>query len=115
IGTTDIEYHGEPASVSIEPAETDYLCSIVNRYFRQQIGAADVAWSYAGVRPLIEGESADPAAVTRHSALEIDGDPAPLLSVFGGKITPYRRPPAEAVDKLAARLGCRGAAWTQRA
>jgi glycerol-3-phosphate dehydrogenase len=115
IGTTDIEYHGEPASVSIEPAETDYLCSIVNRYFRQQIGAADVAWSYAGVRPLIEDESADPAAVTRDYALEIDGDAAPLLSVFGGKITTYRRLAAEAVDKLAARLGCRGTAWTHRA
>jgi len=104
IGTTDIEYHGEPAGVRIERAEVDYLCAIVNRYFREQIGAADVLWSYAGVRPLIEDESADPAAVTRDYALEIDGAAAPLLSVFGGKITTYRRLAAQAVDLLAARL-----------
>jgi glycerol-3-phosphate dehydrogenase len=115
IGTTDIEYHGEPAAVRIEPAEIDYLCTMVNRYFRRQIGPADVVWSYAGVRPLIEDDSTDPAAVTRDYALEIDGGVAPFLSVFGGKITTYRRLAAEAVDKLAARLGCRGAPWTHRA
>jgi glycerol-3-phosphate dehydrogenase len=115
IGTTDIEHHGEPASVRIEPPEIDYLCAMVNRYFRQQIGPADVAWSFAGVRPLIEDESSDPAAVTRDYALEMDGETAPLLSVFGGKITTYRRLAAEAVDKLAARLGCRGGPWTHRA
>jgi glycerol-3-phosphate dehydrogenase len=91
IGTTDIEYHGEPASVHIEPEEVVYLCAMVNRYFTQQIGPADVVWSYAGVRPLIDDEAADPAAVTRDYALEIDGGAAPVLSVFGGKITTYRR------------------------
>jgi glycerol-3-phosphate dehydrogenase len=101
--------------VHIETSEIEYLCAIVNRYFRQQIGPADVAWSYAGVRPLIEDESADPAAVTRDYALEIDGTAAPLLSVFGGKITTYRRLAEEAVDMLGARLGCRGARWTHRA
>jgi glycerol-3-phosphate dehydrogenase len=115
IGTTDIEYHGEPAAVHIEHSEIDYLCAIVNRYFRQQIGPADVLWSYAGVRPLIEDESADPAAVTRDYALEIDGATAPMLSVFGGKITTYRRLAEEAVDLVGARLGCRGARWTQHA
>jgi glycerol-3-phosphate dehydrogenase len=115
IGTTDIEYHGEPAAVVIEPAEVEYLCTTVNRYFRRQIGPADLVWSYAGVRPLIEDESADPATVTRDYALEIDGKAAPMLSVFGGKITTYRRLAAEAVDKLGARLGCRAAPWTHRA
>jgi glycerol-3-phosphate dehydrogenase len=115
IGTTDLEYHAEPAPVSIEPAEIDYLCAMVNRYFRQQVSHADVVWNYAGVRPLIEDESADPAAVTRDYALELDADEPPLLSVFGGKITTYRRLAADAVDKLAARLGCRGAPWTHRA
>jgi glycerol-3-phosphate dehydrogenase len=115
IGTTDIEYHGEPAGVRIAPAEVDYLCAIVNRYFREQIGPSDVLWSYAGVRPLLQDESADPAAVTRDYALEIDGATAPLLSVFGGKITTYRRLAAQAVDLLAARLGCRAAPWTHRA
>jgi glycerol-3-phosphate dehydrogenase len=115
IGTTDIEYHGEPAGVHIEPAEVRYLCAMVNRYFMQQIGPEDVVWSYAGVRPLIEDESIDPAAVTRDYALELDGEAAPFLSVFGGKITTYRRLAAEAVDKLAARLNHRARPWTQSA
>jgi glycerol-3-phosphate dehydrogenase len=115
IGTTDIEYHGEPASVHIEPEEIVYLCAMVNRYFTQQIGPADVVWSYAGVRPLIDDEAADPAAVTRDYALEIDGGAAPVLSVFGGKITTYRRLSEEAVNMLAAPLGCRGTPWTHRA
>jgi glycerol-3-phosphate dehydrogenase len=115
IGTTDIEHHGEPAAVHIEAEEIRYLCAMVNRYFRQQIGPADIVWSYAGVRPLIEDESIDPAAVTRDYALELDGEVAPFLSVFGGKITTYRRLAAEAVDKLTARLGHRGRPWTQRA
>lgn len=115
IGTTDIEYHGEPAAVRTDPDEIAYLCAMVNRYFKQPIGPSDVLWSYAGVRPLIEDESADPASVTRDYALEIDGDTAPVLSVFGGKITTYRRLAAEAVDKLAVRLGSRGKPWTHRA
>lgn len=114
IGTTDIEYAGEPARVSISPAETDYLCATTNRYFRTQIAPGNVAWSYSGVRPLIQDETADPAAVTRDYALEIDGTAAPLLSVFGGKITTYRRLAAEAVNKLAPRLGCSGKPWTHR-
>jgi glycerol-3-phosphate dehydrogenase len=88
---------------------------MVNRYFMQQIGPEDVVWSYAGVRPLIEDESIDPAAVTRDYALELDGEAAPFLSVFGGKITTYRRLAAEAVDKLAARLNHRARPWTQSA
>ena len=95
--------------------EIEYLCAIVNRYFRQQTSAGDVVWSYAGVRPLLQDDAADPASVTRDYALEIDGDPAPMLSVFGGKITTYRRLAAEAVDRLAPRLGCDAVAWTHRA
>jgi glycerol-3-phosphate dehydrogenase len=115
IGTTDLEYQGDLASVQITGAEVDYLCTTVNRYFRSQIGAGHVVWSYAGVRPLLQDESADPASVTRDYALEVDGDTAPMLSVFGGKITTYRRLSAEAVDRLAPRLGCDVAPWTHRA
>jgi glycerol-3-phosphate dehydrogenase len=115
IGTTDVEYQGEPTRVHITRAEIDYLCAIINRYFSQQITADDVVWSYAGVRPLLQDDAADPASVTRDYALEIDGDSAPMLSVFGGKITTYRRLAAEAVDRLAPRLGCDAPPWTQRA
>ena len=91
IGTTDIEYHGPPQDVHISAAEVEYLCATVNRYFIQQTTAADVVCSYSGVRPLLEDESADPAKVTRDYALELDVQGAPILNVFGGKITTFRR------------------------
>jgi len=115
IGTTDLDFHGNPAEVRIEPSEIDYLCALVNRYFRRQIGAADVLWSYSGVRPLLEDESSDPMRVTRDYALELEREPAPLLSVFGGKITTYRRLAEDAVNLLAALLGGRAAPWTAAA
>ena len=115
IGTTDVDYHDDPARVHIDAAEIDYLCALANRYFRQQLGAADVVWSYSGVRPLLEDEASDPMSVTRDYALELDPDAAPLLSVFGGKITTYRRLAEEAVDLLAAHLGRHAAPWTAAA
>jgi glycerol-3-phosphate dehydrogenase len=115
IGTTDVDYHGDPNAVGIEAHEIDYLCDIVNRYFTRQTGPADVAWSYSGVRPLLSDESSDPSAVTRDYALELDRDPAPLLSVFGGKITTYRKLAESAVDILAGELGSSAAGWTHGA
>ena len=112
LGTTDVDYRGDPAAVAIEPAEVAYLCALANRYFRQQIAPADVVWSYSGVRPLLADESSDPTRVTRDYALELDRDPAPLLSVFGGKITTYRRLAEQAVNLLAALLGSKAAPWT---
>ncbi len=67
-------------------------------------------WSYSGVRPLLEDEATDPPSVTRDYALELDPEPAPLLSVFGGKITTYRRLAEEAVTLL-----CRAPAAGSRA
>jgi glycerol-3-phosphate dehydrogenase len=115
IGTTDVDYHGDPAAVQIDSAEISYLCALVNRYFRQQIAPADVIWSYAGVRPLLADESSDPMSVTRDYALELDREPAPLLSVFGGKITTYRRLAEDAVNLLGATLGTSAATWTASA
>jgi len=101
--------------VHIEQAETTYLCALANRYFRRQIAATDVLWSWSGVRPLLADESSDPMSVTRDYALELDALPAPLLSVFGGKITTYRRLAEDAVNLLAAQLGSRAAPWTAAA
>jgi len=101
--------------VRIEAAEVTYLCALVNRYFRHQIGPSDVIWSYSGVRPLLADESSDPTRVTRDYALELERQPAPLLSVFGGKITTYRRLAEDAVNLLAGPLGLRAAPWTARA
>src|SRR6516225_5145955 len=115
LGTTDVDYHGDPDAVHIEASEIDYLCALANRYFRRQISPSDVIWSYSGVRPLLEDESSDPTRVTRDYALELERQPAPLLSVFGGKITTYRRLAEDAVNLLAHPLGLRAAPWTARA
>ncbi len=115
IGTTDVDFQGNPAEVRIDSSEVGYLCALVNRYFRRQIGAADILWSYSGVRPLLEDESSDPMRVTRDYALELEHRPAPLLSVFGGKLTTYRRLAEDAVNLLAPPLGLRAAPWTSGA
>jgi glycerol-3-phosphate dehydrogenase len=112
LGTTDLDYQGDPAGVSIDDAEVSYLCTLANRYFRRQITAADVVWSYSGVRPLLEDQSSNPMSVTRDYALEIEALPAPLLSVFGGKITTFRRLAEEAVSRLAPLLGVAALPWT---
>ncbi len=112
IGTTDVDYRGDPAAVHIDGAELEYLCALANRYFLRQITPADVRWSYSGVRPLLQDESRDPMSVTRDYALELEREPAPLLSVFGGKITTYRRLAEDAVNQLAPLLGTSAAPWT---
>lgn len=102
VGTTDVDYQGDPAQVAISAAETDYLLQISNSYFRQKISRQDIRHSYAGVRPLLDDEADSAQAVTRDYKLELDapGDGAPLLSVFGGKITTYRKLAQAAVDRL---------------
>ncbi len=115
LGTTDVDYRGDPAAVRIDAAEISYLCALANRYFRQQITPAEVVWSYSGVRPLLQDESTDPMSVTRDYALELDREPAPLLSVFGGKITTYRKLSEDAVTLLGTVLGSPAAPWTATA
>ncbi|SIT44234.1 sn-glycerol-3-phosphate dehydrogenase, aerobic, FAD/NAD(P)-binding [Paraburkholderia ribeironis] len=115
IGTTDLEYDGDPSQVAITADETQYLCDSINRYFKQKITPADVRWTYSGVRPLLEEEGADnPSAVTRDYSLELDAPAgeAPLLSVFGGKITTFRKLAEQAVDTLAQALHKDAPAWT---
>jgi glycerol-3-phosphate dehydrogenase len=115
IGTTDLDHRGEPGEPRIEPAEIEYLCATVNRYFADPVEPSDVVWSYSGVRPLLDDAASDPSSVTRDYALEIETPGAPLLSVFGGKITTYRKLAETAVDKLAPLLGNRAPRWTARA
>ncbi len=115
IGTTDVDYRGEPQDVSIDSTEVDYLCAIGNRYFTRRIGPAEVVWSYSGVRPLVNDEATDPSSVTRDYILELDRKPAPMLSVFGGKITTFRKLAETAVDRLTDVLGSNAAPWTKGA
>ncbi len=114
IGTTDIEYRGDPAAVAIDAAEITYLCEMASRYFITPITPQNVVWTYSGVRPLLEDESASAQSVTRDYSLELDTQAAPLLSVFGGKLTTYRKLAEEAVDRIAPLLECTGQGWSAK-
>lgn len=115
IGTTDVEHRGAPGDARIDAAETAYLCEQASRYFARPVTPADAVWSYSGVRPLLDDESDDPSAVTRDYSLELDTRGAPLLSVWGGKITTFRKLAEEAADQLAVPLGLGAGRWTREA
>ncbi len=115
IGTTDVEHHGAIGAARIDADETAYLCEQASRYFAKPVRPADVVWSYAGVRPLLDDESGDPSAVTRDYSLELDTAMAPLLNVWGGKITTFRKLAEEAADLVASPLKVSRGAWTERA
>jgi len=102
IGTTDQVWKGDPAHVEIDETEKEYLVSALNSYFKKQVSTADIVHHYAGVRPLCDDESTDPSAMTRDYTLEVQDDngEAPLLSIFGGKITTYRRLSEAALEKI---------------
>ena len=112
IGTTDVEHRGAIGAARIDDDEIGYLCAQASRYFARAVTPADVVWSYAGVRPLLDDESGDPSAVTRDYFLELDTAEAPLLSVWGGKITTFRKLAEEAADLLATPLATSRGAWT---
>jgi glycerol-3-phosphate dehydrogenase len=115
VGTTDIPNAGaDKPEASF--AETDYLCRAVNRYIAKPLKPGDVRWRYAGVRPLYDDGSADASSVTRDYTLRVDDfdGMAPVLTVFGGKITTYRRLAEHAMDKLARFFPAMGPAWTAR-
>lgn len=115
IGTTDVEYHGDPKDVEIDTSEIDYLLKVYNQHFIKQLSRGDIVWTYSGVRPLCDDESDSAQAVTRDYTLDVDDEQgkAPLLSVFGGKLTTYRKLAEHAMDKLAAYYPNCGPAWTQ--
>jgi len=114
IGTTDVTLDGDPSAPRASAEEIDYLCRAVNRYLAQAIAPADVVWSYAGVRPLYDDGTADPSAMTRDYTLRLDADhgSAPVLSVFGGTITTYRKLAERALDKLAPWFPSMRSNWT---
>ena len=114
IGTTDEPWEGQPGRAEISPAETDYLCETARRYFAAQIHPADVVWSYAGIRPLYDDHAASASAVTRDYVLDLDAadGKAPMLSVFGGKITTFRKLAEHALEKLAPFFPAAQGPWT---
>ncbi|MBM7069400.1 glycerol-3-phosphate dehydrogenase [Actibacterium sp. 188UL27-1] len=118
IGTTDIPFSDRPEDVQIAPEETDYLLTILNRYFTTQLTPDDVLHSYSGVRPLFDDdESKGASAVTRDYTFELDGggDRAPILSAFGGKLTTYRKLSEHALQKLVPFFPAMAKDWTATA
>jgi glycerol-3-phosphate dehydrogenase len=117
IGTTDLEYKGDPAKVHASADEIAYLCRSASEYLKQPISTDQIVWTYSGVRPLYDDGASKAQAATRDYVLHLDADAgqAPLLSVFGGKITTYRRLAESALAKLGPLLPTaakRPAGWT---
>ena len=105
IGTTDQDYEGDPADVKATPEEIDYLCASASEYFSKPVARDDIVWVYSGVRPLYDKGGSAAQAATRDYVLSLDAEGRPpLLSVFGGKITTYRRLAEHALSMLESHL-----------
>jgi glycerol-3-phosphate dehydrogenase len=112
IGTTEMDYTGDLASPAIAETEVEYLLALANRYFSSDLARKDVVWTFAGLRPLLADPKDRATSVTRDYVLDLNTDGAPLLSIYGGKLTTYRKLAEDVVDTLAPRLGCAARAWT---
>ncbi|ASJ70576.1 glycerol-3-phosphate dehydrogenase [Granulosicoccus antarcticus] len=113
LGTTDVEIEGEPGTEVIEQDEIDYICRNASEYFDTPVSPEQVVWTYTGVRPLYDDASENASKVTRDYKLDLDTRTgAPLLSVYGGKITTFRKLAEETVDMLKSPLGFNEGAWT---
>ncbi|MFV2034850.1 MAG: glycerol-3-phosphate dehydrogenase [Halocynthiibacter sp.] len=114
IGTTDADFTGDPGQVSCSPEERAYLVASASRFFREPLSEDDVIWSYSGVRPLYDDNASSATAATRDYVLKVTAPAggAPLLSVFGGKITTYRRLAEHGLQKLAPYLNGAVKPWT---
>ncbi|MBD0413582.1 glycerol-3-phosphate dehydrogenase [Oryzicola mucosus] len=114
IGTTDLDYGGDPHNVVISAGEIDYLCNAASEYFREPVTPADVVWTYSGVRPLFDDGASKAQEATRDYVLKADAPSgeAPIVNVFGGKITTYRRLAESMLEKIEDLIGKKGPAWT---
>jgi glycerol-3-phosphate dehydrogenase len=112
IGTTDQPFMGDPSSVAPSADEISYLCNVANAHFRQRLSPTDVVWSFAGVRSLYDDGSKRAQDVSRDYVLSLDERGAPLLTIYGGKITTYRRLAEQAIDRIA-HIVKAGPAWTK--
>ena len=114
IGTTDRDYTDDPKNVKISEEEIAYLCSAASEYFAEPVRKEDIVWSYSAVRPLYDDGASKAQEATRDYVLKIDqpGQDAPLLNVFGGKLTTYRRLAENALEKIGEAIGAKGGPWT---
>jgi len=116
IGTTDMPFDSDADHVEIETTERQYLCDVVSRYFAKNIEPADVVWTYSGVRPLVDDGEENASNATRDYVLEYDDqEQAPMLSIYGGKITTFRRLAEDALQQLQPHLGFKHGPWTSAA
>jgi glycerol-3-phosphate dehydrogenase len=114
LGTTDMEVDDEPGAVTIDPSEIEYICSAASEYFATAVKPGDVVWSYSGVRPLYDDDSSNASKVTRDYKLDLDNrNEAPVLSVYGGKITTYRKLSDDAMKLLSEHLSVTSEDWTR--
>ncbi len=116
IGTTDGDFQGDPDTVCISPEETDYLCKAASEYFLKEITKEDVVSSFSGIRPLFDDGKSEAKAATRDYVLKLDTgvNEAPLLSIYGGKITTYRKLAESVLAKLSPFLPTMGNEWTEK-
>lgn len=113
IGTTDRDYTSDPRRVRISSDEIDYLCNAASDYFAEPVLPTDVVWSFSAVRPLFNDGASKAQEATRDYVLKLEGEgAAPLLNVFGGKLTTYRRLAEHALEKIGAAIGEKGGPWT---
>lgn len=114
IGTTDAE-HDDPSKKPVcTPEEQDYLLNFANQYFEEQLSRDDIVWAYSGVRPLYDDGASSATAATRDYTLKVDiSKGAPMLNIFGGKITTYRRLAESALDKIGEHLSFSKGKWTE--
>ena len=116
IGTTEREYHGDPGQAEITRGEIEYLCDSVNRYFTVALAPEHIVWSYSGVRPLYDDGACSLGEVTRDYVIELEaGDAAPLLTIYGGKLTTFRRLAEAATARLAPYFPAIQPPWSARA
>jgi glycerol-3-phosphate dehydrogenase len=117
VGTTDVPHEGDPREARCTPEEAAYLCAAVGRQFRRAPTPEEIVWTYSGVRPLHDDGADNPSAITRDYVLKKDAPPgkAPLVTVYGGKITTFRRLAEDAAGMIATALGRPGAPWTATA
>ncbi|WP_337267327.1 glycerol-3-phosphate dehydrogenase [Oryzifoliimicrobium ureilyticus] len=114
IGTTDRDYEDDPKDVRITPEETNYLCKAASEYFKEPVRPEDIVWSYSAVRPLYNDGASKAQEATRDYVLKVEDDngTAPVLNVFGGKLTTYRRLAEHALEKIGEAIGQKGTTWT---
>ncbi|MET4100986.1 glycerol-3-phosphate dehydrogenase [Roseovarius sp. MBR-78] len=112
IGTTDAEHDSPDRRPECTPEEAAYLCRFASEYFKRPVTEADIVWSYSGVRPLYDDGAKSATAATRDYVLSLDEAGAPLLNVFGGKITTYRRLAESALARLAPHFPQARGDWT---